>query len=137
MPLTRFYRLPRERRRVLIRAFFALAAASAAVAILPFRKAIAFGSVPLKRRIEVTLDDCVWAVEAVGRRLPWRPMCIQKGLAVQRLLRLGGIDAVLHYGARRSADSGTLEAHVWVSVSAKTIIGGEEAPDFAEVAAFP
>lgn len=120
-----------------MKAFVALTAASVAVAILPFRKAIAFGSVPLHRRSDVTLDDCVWAIEAVGRRLPWRTMCIQKGLALQRLLRSGGVDAVLHYGARRSADSGALEAHVWVSVSAQTIIGGEEAPGFAEVAAFP
>lgn len=82
-------------------------------------------------------EDCVWAVEAAGQRLPWRTMCIQKGLAVQRLLRSGGVDAVLHYGAARTKDTGKLEAHVWVSVEGVTVIGGEEAPLFTEVAAFP
>jgi hypothetical protein len=64
-------------------------------------------------------------------------MCIEKGLATQRMLREAGIDAVLHYGARHADDSGKLQAHVWVSVAGETIIGGEEAPDFAEIATYP
>jgi hypothetical protein len=137
MPLTRFYQLPRQRRLMLLRAAVALTAASGAVALLPFRSAIEFGAIPLGRLNGVTPEDCVWAVEAFARRAPWRTLCIQKGLAVQRLLRGGGVDAILHYGARRSAGSGALEAHVWVSVSGEAIIGGEEAAAFAEVAAFP
>lgn len=136
-PMTRFYRLSRERRQLVWRAAIALTAASAAVALLPFRKAIEFGSIPLKRPNGVTAGDCVWAVEAFARRVPWPAMCIQKGLAVQRLLRSGGVDAVLHYGANRSAETGELQAHVWVSVSGETVIGGEEAVGFAEVATFP
>lgn len=135
--LTRLRRLPSERRRALVRAFLALTAASAAVAVLPFRKAIGFGSIPLKRRVNVIPNDCVWAVEVAARWLPWRAMCIQRGLAVQRLLRSGGVEAVLHYGARRVADSGRLEAHVWVTVADRAVIGGEEAAGFAEIAMFP
>jgi hypothetical protein len=137
MVLMRLSRLPRDRRRTLIRASLSLAAASAAVALLPFRTAIRFGSVALKPRNGVTPEDCVWAVEAAARRLPLRTLCIEKGIAVQRLLRSGGVDAVLHYGARRATNPGGLEAHVWVSVGGKTIIGGEEAAGYAEVAAFP
>jgi hypothetical protein len=137
MALTRFYRLSRERRLMVVRAAVAVTAASVAVALLPFRKAVELGSVALKPRNGITPEDSVWAVEAVARRMPWQPMCIQKGLAVQRLLRSGGIDAILHYGARRSPESGELEAHVWVSVSGETIIGGEDAAGFAELAQFP
>lgn len=136
-PLTRLYRLSRERRRALPLAIVTLTAASAAVALLPFRTAIGFGSVALKRRRAMTVEDCVWAVEAAARRLPWRTMCIEQGLAAQRLLRNAGVDAVLHYGARHGADSGKLEAHVWVSVADETIIGGDEAPEFAEIATYP
>jgi len=135
--LARWYQLPRQRRRALLRALFALSGASAAVAFLPFRTAIEFGSVALKRRIDVTPEDCVWAVDFAAQRVPWRAMCIQKGLAVQRLLRRAGVDALLHYGARRATDSGELQAHVWVSVADQVVIGGEEAPEFAEIAAFP
>jgi hypothetical protein len=75
-------------------------------------------------------------VEAAGRRLPWRTVCIEKGLAAQRLLRQGGADARLHYGARHS-DTGKLEAHVWVSVEDTVVIGGEEADGFAELGVYP
>lgn len=120
-----------------MRAAIALTAASAAVAGLPFRRAIKFGAIPLRNRGGLTAEDCVWAVEAVGRRLPWQSVCIQKGLAVQRLLRSSGIDALLHYGVRRNGDADKLEAHVWVTAEGETIIGGDDAPQFAEVSIFP
>ena len=135
--VTRFYRLSNEERRILVRAAFVLTAAAIAVAVLPFRTAIRFGLVRLAGRSTLRPLDYVWAVEAVARRLPWRTVCIQKGLAVQRLLRGDGVDAVLHYGARRSPESGELEAHVWVSVGGQTIIGGEDAAGLPEIARFP
>jgi hypothetical protein len=123
---------------LLLRASFALSMASAAVALLPFRRAIQIGSVPLvSGQKRWRSEDCVWAVEAAARRLPWRTMCIQKGLAAQRLLRRSGTDARLHYGARHHPQDGKLEAHVWVSVEDKIVIGGDEADDFAEVGVFP
>jgi hypothetical protein len=136
MVLTRFFRLSGDRRLILAKAVLTLAAASVAVAFLPFRWAIGFGAIALKRPTGVTPDDCVWAVEAAARRLPWRTVCIQKGLAVQRLLRSGGVDAVLHYGARNGADQRKLEAHVWVSVGGISVIGGEEAAGFVEIASY-
>lgn len=135
-PLLRLYRMEPARRRLLARAAIAVSAASAAVAMLPFRKVLGFGSAPLGRRDGTAPDALVWAVEAAARRLPWRAMCIEKGLATQRMLRRRGIDARLHYGARHSA-TGKLEAHVWVSVDGETVIGGEEARDFREIAVFP
>ena len=136
--LGRFVGLERDRRRLLIRAVLLLAGASAALTLMPFRRAIAFGSVPLRRRgAGANVEDCVWAVEAAARRVPWRAMCIEQGLAVQRMLRESGIGAVLHYGANREAPSGDLKAHVWVSVDGKPVIGGREAADYREVATFP
>jgi hypothetical protein len=132
----RFARLSSDDRRLLLRASLVLTAASAAVALLPFRRAIRFGSVPLGRRGRLTTDRCVWAVEAVARRLPWRTMCIEQGLAAQRILRASGIDAVLHYGARNKADEAQLEAHVWVTVDGEPVIGGREAHVFASIASF-
>jgi hypothetical protein len=122
---------------VLLRTAALLGVASAAVALMPFRYAIRFGSVPLGRRQAISAEEIVWAVEAAARRLPWRTVCIEKGLVVQRMLRLAGINAILHYGARRHAVTGKLEAHVWVTVDGRAVIGGEEAPDFAPVATYP
>lgn len=136
-PLLRLYRMDPARRRLVLRAAMVLSAASAAVALLPFRQAIRFGSVPLGARSGVAPEACVAAVEASARRLPWRTMCIEKGLATQRLLRRGGADARLHYGARHDPATGKLEAHVWVSIDGIIVIGGEEARGFAKVATYP
>jgi hypothetical protein len=132
----RFARLSSERRRLLLRASLVLTGASAAVALLPFRRAIRFGCVPLRQGPQVDIGRCIWAVETAARRLPWRTMCIEQGLAAQRILRAAGIDAVLHYGARHKAAEGVLEAHVWVTVDGKPVIGGAEAQDFASIASF-
>jgi len=129
--------LDRRRRWLLVRAALALTASSAIVALLPFRTAIGYGAIKLGKQSDVTLPDCVWAVEASARRLPWRTMCIEKGIAVQRLLRGAGIDAILHYGARTCPEAGKLEAHVWVSVADEIVMGSEEAPAFTEITSFP
>jgi hypothetical protein len=135
-PLSRLHRLGRERRGLLMEAASALALACAAVAFLPFRRAIRLGSVAPEPRRSGSVSDCAWAVEAAARRLPLRAVCIQKGLALQRMLRRRGFDARLHYGARNEPP-GKLHAHVWVSVEGDVVMGGSERPDFAELAVFP
>jgi hypothetical protein len=135
-PVSRLQQLAPERRRLLMRACILLTIASAAVAALPFRWAIRLGLVPLGRQRSLSVEDAVWAVDAAARRLPWRTVCIEKGISLQRILRRSGFDAVLHYGARHNPELGALEAHVWVTLDGRSIIGGEEAADFAEVARY-
>ena len=134
--IQRMRRLSSERRRLFLQASVLLGLASVSIAFLPFRVAIRFGSVPLGSG-DATADDCVWAVQAASRRLPWRTLCIQKGLVVQRLLRSRGTNALLHYGARHHPAGGKLEAHVWVTVDGRPVIGGAEAKDFALIATYP
>jgi hypothetical protein len=136
-PFTRFRNLDGERRALLARAAITVALSSAAVALLPFRRAIRFGSVETAGPAGQGIEDWLWAVEAAARRVPWRAVCIEKGLALQRLLRRDGIDARLHYGARHDPNDGKLQAHVWVTVGERTVIGGEEAPGFTEIASYP
>ena len=136
-PLARYHRLPGARRRLLRRAVVTLTLTSVALALLPFRRAILLGSRALPRRSDVSSDDIVWAVEATARWVPWRTVCLQKGLAAQRMLRANGIDARLHYGVRHASADRDLEAHVWVTVGERPVIGGEEAVGFAAVASFP
>ncbi|MFL6721467.1 MAG: lasso peptide biosynthesis B2 protein [Sphingomonas sp.] len=136
-PIVRFRRLSGERRRLLIRAAAVLTGASAAVALLPFRRAIRFGSVPVAARNGVSAADCVWAVAAAARRLPLRTVCIEQGLAVQRMARAAGLAAILHYGVRHDDETNKLEAHVWVTVEGQPIIGGDDAAHFALVASYP
>ena len=130
--------LSRQRLLLLAEAAGTLAAVSFALHALPFKRVIRMGSVRLANRSPTaTAHDCVWAVEAAARRVPWRAVCIQQGIAAQRMLRRRGIDAVLHYGIASRGAAAKLEAHVWVTVEGRPVIGGEEARGFAPVAAYP
>ncbi len=135
--VSKWRRTPPARRKLLLIAATTVARASAMVALLPFKRVVRFGSTPLGGRRALTVKDCVWAVEAASARLPCRTKCIEKGLAVQRMLRAHGVDARLHYGARMDPGSSKVEAHVWVSVDGAIVIGGEAAPDHAEIVSFP
>ena len=136
--LARVARLDLKKKRLVAKTALVLTAASGAVACLPFRRAVALGSAPLGTRQDtVSAEDVAWAVKAWARRMPWRTKCIEQGIAAQRLLRSAGIDARLHYGARHGAQGAKLEAHVWVTVAGKPVIGGDEAGDFAEIASYP
>ena len=75
------------------------------------------------------------ALKAWNRRLPWRTMCFEQGLAAMRILRARGHLATLHYGARGTGE--TLEAHVWVTSGDVPVAGCEEAGEFRELERFP
>jgi hypothetical protein len=137
-PLTRPRRLRLSDGPILAEALAALALASLAIALLPFRRVAAAASAPGHRKLRADSEAVRRARSAVNgwaRRVPWRTVCFQKGLALHWMLRRRGIPSVLLYGARRQGDG--LAAHVWVDVDGETVIGGEEAPNFACLARFP
>src|SRR5665213_3764345 len=70
-----------------------------------------------------------WAVEAWARRVPWKAVCFQRGLAAHVMLRRRGLNSILHYGVARKEEEG-LAAHVWISLDGTILLGGREAPDF-------
>ncbi|HEX8466476.1 MAG TPA: lasso peptide biosynthesis B2 protein [Allosphingosinicella sp.] len=123
---------------MLAEALAALALASLAIALLPFRRVAAAASAPGHRPARVDPETVRRARSALigwSRRVPWRAVCFQKGLALHWMLRRRGIRSVLLYGARRDGEG--LAAHVWVEVEGETVIGGEEAPGFTCLARFP
>ena len=136
--ISRFRRLDRARRLLAIEAAITLAWVSTALRVLPFSRAIRLGAISLgKADPGPGLDECIWAIETAARHLPWRIVCIQQGIAAQRMLRRRGIDATLHYGIANNRTPGRLEAHVWVTVAGRAVVGGAEAREFAPVAAYP
>lgn len=117
----------------------ALIAASAAIKLLPFRVLVRTMGVGGRRGGLVTKRDAVAelrrGVERASRRLPWRTLCFQQGLALHWLLRRRGARSRLHYGLRRGADR--LSAHVWVSLDGEILIGEEAEDPHVCVATFP
>jgi hypothetical protein len=95
---------------------------------------VAFGTVPLGDPQPVNVPDLGRAVAGVARRAPFRALCFEQGLTVQRMLRRRGLPAVLHYGIGAGAPP---RAHVWVSLDGEIVHGGELAPQFQEVGQWP
>lgn len=115
----------------------ALAAASAATRILPFKRFIRLGALPVRRSKPLDELELAHIMEALGRRMPFRALCLQQGIAFQWMLRRRGIDAVLHYGISLPEGGGDMLAHVWVSVDGKVLLGHREREGYAEVARYP
>src|ERR1700684_23776 len=137
--LPRLDRLSRSDWLLLAEALPTLAWASLAIAFLPFRRVAAAASLPGRTaapRDLAAARKIAWAVNAWGRRVPWRAVCFQRGLAVHRMLRRRGFSFVLQYRvAPPEADA--LKAHVWICLDGRPVIGGEEAPGFTCLATFP
>jgi hypothetical protein len=125
-------------RLLLAEALLTLALASMAISLLPFRRVVALAASPDRVTQPDRADEkalkVVWAVRAWARRVPWKAVCFQSGLAVHVMLRRRGISSYLHYGVSQ-ADG--LKAHVWVSAAGRDIIGGDEAAGFTCLATYP
>jgi hypothetical protein len=115
---------------LLVEAIAALGAAAAA---------IRFGAVPLgepRANLTVLADELSWTVQAAARIAPFRTVCFQQGLALQRMVRRRGIDARLHYAIGKD-ESDRLAAHVWVSADGRALIGEQHDNVFMTVATYP
>jgi len=131
--LRAFLAAPSERRALALEALPLLARANRMVAGRPFPETISFGLVPLGRPRPTDVALVSRTVAAVARRVPFRALCFEQGLTVQRMLRERGVPARLHYGI---AAGDELKAHVWISVDDLMVHGGEVADQYAEVAAW-
>ena len=139
LTLQRLARLGWADRFLLAEALLTLACASLAIRLLPFRSVVRAAAALGRPEAAEPPPDLVirkarWAVVAAARYVPWKAVCFQRGLAVHVMLRRRGIGSFLHYGVSQ-ADG--LKAHVWVSVSGRDIIGGEEAASFTCLATYP
>jgi hypothetical protein len=92
----------------------------------------------LKLSLPVSLDTLArvrWAVRLAARKVPWRALCFEQGIAAQRMLMRRGIAADLVYGVARHRN-GSIEAHVWTRVADHTVVGGSLGDRFNPIVAF-
>ena len=122
---------------LLAEAGVAMLAASLAVRLMPFRSVAERLSRPAGAARQADDETAYWlrrAVLAWGKRLPWRALCFEQGLATFAMLQRRGLAANLHYGA--ATIDGELQAHVWVTSGAADVIGCEDKEAYGLLARF-
>lgn len=72
-----------------------------------------------------------YVIGAGAARLPWHPNCLPQALAAHRMLRRRGIPSRLHLGVAAGR-----EAHAWVTVGDRAVIGAAGRERFVPLAAF-
>jgi len=75
------------------------------------------------------VDRIVFAVRAMGARVPWRSDCLVQALAAQHWLASMGIGSSIHLGVKPS--EAPINAHAWLKVGDRVVLGGDVA-DYSE-----
>ncbi len=142
MPLLqRWQHLGTSERWLLLEAVLALSTAAIVIRLMPLRSVAALAArgkdraPPDEARRSDLIRSSTWAIEASARRMPWKTVCFQKGLALQFLLRRRGVLTRLHYGVGKAGNA--LSAHVWITDRGRPIMGGQLLEDHVCLAVFP
>jgi hypothetical protein len=144
----RLYRLPRQRRTLLLQAVVWLALARLALVFIPFRKlAERFGTVTTPDKLPETggarlaedqallVRTIGWAVTRAARYVPFRAVCLPQAIAAQSMLGRRGIASVMHFGVMKKTGE-EMSAHAWLDADGIEVTGYPVGPEFVEVARF-
>ena len=109
------------------------------LAVMPVRKiirAITHGRTGSETSVtERGLDSARrvrWAVSAIARHSAVEFVCFPQALAGYTMLRWRNVPSTVVYGVGRSPN-GELQAHTWLTVGDKIVLGEDAAPDFTAV----
>ena len=132
----KFWRLPADSKRVVVRSALILPATFLGLKIYGFRRLMSriqqSGPLPAgvseERMPEVRA--CVNLFSAVARRYPLPMKCLGRSVALCWFLRQRGIDAAVHVGVRKEQkQQNFLDAHAWVQAGDFVI---NDTPDVSE-----
>jgi hypothetical protein len=118
-----------------VEAWLSLGMAALHLKLRPFERVMQGKPQRALGRASPDIARLVWAVAAARRRSWLRAKCIESALALRAMLQRRHFASTLHYGVR-NAPGEDLQAHVWLSVDGRIVIGGESAALFTEVATF-
>jgi Transglutaminase-like superfamily len=76
-----------------------------------------------------------WAVETMGRALPWECTCLVQALAGKGMLRRRGVPSTLYLGVARQGQT-ALTAHAWLQCGSEILTGAAGHREFQVIATF-
>jgi hypothetical protein len=117
---------------VLVASFVSQIALAAALRVVPVRllsQVVARSRSHVHRLITAPDDRLVWAIEGVGRRLPWVSTCLVRALAADLLLDGAAEMRRVRVGVKRGSN-GALESHAWFERDGQILVGRAGAADY-------
>jgi hypothetical protein len=144
-PLRQFLRLDRERQRLFLEAWRALASVRLALRFTPFKQLVqelALHRDPVEPPVlgpeALSVAERIgWAVRAAARYTPWHSTCLVQVLAAQRMLQKRLLPGVFYIGAAPGeVGSVRLDAHAWLKCGEAFITGESGHERYAVVSAF-
>jgi hypothetical protein len=126
--LTRFPRMSRMERLLLLRVAALQCVIRVALRLMPFRRVVAAVNRQARTRIRgrartrFTPEQLARAVSLTSRRLFRDAPCLTQALAVKVLYCRRGFPASVRIGVRRLPENG-FEAHAWVESDGRVVVG--------------
>ena len=138
----KFFKLPRDKQRLLFEAFILSGIGRFAILFLPFNKLAAFAGKyreesheRLSDIEEATIDKIVWAVAVASRYTPWESKCFVQALTGQIMLRRRKISSTLYLGVAKDKEKKPI-AHAWLRSGSIIVTGRYGYNSFTQVAKF-
>jgi hypothetical protein len=130
--LMTFARLPAADRMLAMRAAGWLALARVALWTLPFARVQELSARLGERRatVGVAPGRVAWTVETIARSIP-KATCLTQALAAQVMLSRAGEEPSLHIGV--ATDRGAFEAHAWLELHGRALVGDRELDRYARL----
>jgi hypothetical protein len=127
-----FVRLPSTDRALAVRAAWWLLLARLALWTLPFARVQELVARLGTRRttVGVAPGRLAWTVETAARSIP-QATCLTQALAAQVMLTRAGERPELHIGV--ATDRGAFEAHAWLSLHGRALVGDHELDRYARL----
>ena len=128
--VSKFLRLERGERRLLVRCACVLAAMRVGLCVVSLRKLHALVTRAARRRRALpaarrhSVEDIEWAIRAAARHVPGAT-CLPQALAAELMLTRHGHPARLRIGMAMTGNR-TLEGHAWVESDGAIVLGGHD-----------
>lgn len=136
-----FLRKPVDEKWRLIRIVTLSFAVRVMVLLFPFKKLAAIlgeqNSRPDQEGVELDwlyVDTVSRQIKNVSRYVPWTSNCLVQATVGKILLRKKSIESTVSFGVKKSGSK--MNAHAWLTVGPKIVLGGEIADQFVEVSSF-
>ena len=128
--LRRFAAFSPLERRLVIKAWFALAAVRILLWIAPYRWIEARLLKPHTARPGLRPADIALAVTRASTLIP-RATCLVQAVAGSWLISREGGDSVIRFGVAKDQDTSKFKAHAWLEHDGRILIGGGTAAEYA------